>query len=108
MNDAASPQTFCDTNALIYLGQFQGLLPMKNLLKPICIKLPMYLDSVMNQLIEKTIYTTIFSLNVYIYIYIYFFSEIDDVCIYNNHLEKRHDCMPFHTSETTEQKTHNF
>ena len=54
MNDAASPQTFFDTNSLRYLGQFQGLLPMKNLLKPICIKLPMYLDTVMNHLIEKT------------------------------------------------------
>ena len=53
MNDAASPQTFFDTNSLIYFGQFQSLLPMKNLLKTICIKLPMYLDTVMNQLIEK-------------------------------------------------------
>ena len=75
MNDAASPQTFFDTNALIYLGQFQGLLPMKNLLKPICIKLPMHLDTVVNQLIEKN-YATIFSLkNVS-------FPEKHDVCIY--------------------------
>ena len=69
MNDAASPQTFFDTNSLIYLGQFQGLLPMKNLLEPICIKLPMYLDTVMNQN-----YATIFSLSKR-----FFFPEIDDV-----------------------------
>ena len=100
MNDAASPQTFFDTNALIYLGQFQGLLPMKNLLKPICVKLPMHLDTVMKQLIE-TKYATIFSLkNIFLkqtirrYVYITIWrKDMTD-----------HDCMPFHMSETTEQK----
>ena len=55
---------------------------LKNLLKPKCIRLPIYLDTTMNQLIEK-IYATI----------LYFEKSEIEVYVYKNHLEKRRDCM---------------
>ena len=70
---------------------FQSMWPsFKNLLKPICIKLPMYLDKALNQLIQ-TLFNVFKTTEIEVYVYSY--------------VGKRHD---FHMIETTEQKRHNF